>query len=133
MTATIAKMAPRIDVSLELEHKFCGGVYARTMRARKGTLIRGARHKTENFFCLTKGKLRVWDIQAEEFHEITAPFLGRGEVGSHRIGYVLEDIEWTNYFEVGESRQVEHLEMLLGDWEVNANPLPDDLVKQLIA
>jgi hypothetical protein len=47
------------QVEMPITHEFCNGLYARTMFIPKHTVLTGAIHRHDSFFCLRKGRLIV--------------------------------------------------------------------------
>jgi len=90
------------QAELKFEHKFCGGIYARTMKAPASCLIVGRVHATENFFALTKGTITVWD-EFNGVRTLVAPHVESAPVGIRRIGFTATEVEWTNFFATTET------------------------------
>ncbi len=70
-----AAMLEMPQATLETEHLFIEGVYARILPCPAGTLVVGKVHKREHFYIVTKGSFQVTD--------------GFGDTSEHKAGTVL--------------------------------------------
>ena len=77
-----------------LFHTFADGMYTREMHVPAGALIVGAIHKNEYFVTVLKG--RIWVINEFGGSDIQAPASFTAKAGVKNIGYVLEDLVWSD-------------------------------------
>lgn len=101
---------PQIEIIPE--HQFADGVYCRTIRVPRGTIITGAKHKTQHFNIVSQGVIRVFNDLGGELKTITAPCVFVSEPGTQRAGLVMEDLVWTTVHATKETN-VEQLEASL--------------------
>lgn len=86
------ELEPAIE---ELTHTFTPELYARTWKAKAGTIWVSRTHKTCHQFVILKGALSVWIDGVETYYE--APYHGITKPGTRRILYIFEDTEWTTF------------------------------------
>lgn len=95
------------SIECPITHHFTAGIYAREMFAPAGSFLTSKIHKQEHLFCLSKGKLKVWDEVGGEII-LSAPYFGITEAGTRRAAEVVEDVIWTTFhaisFITGEER-----------------------------
>lgn len=77
------------QVHMEPEHKFCEGMYARTILIPKGTLLTGIVHRDEFFFIIRSGDIIIND--GEESKRVSTGFMEASPVGTKRAGLALDD------------------------------------------
>ena len=82
-----------VPVKEELDHHFADGLYGRRCRINAGTVFTTRVHKKEHISVCLAGKIMVVDESGERV-EITAPKVFITPAGTHRIIYVLEDVDW---------------------------------------
>lgn len=78
-----------------VEHRFCGGIYYRTIYIDAGCFIEGALHKTNHPFILSSGAVLVINGDKEDI--FIAPYYGETKVGDKRFIYAYEDSAFTTY------------------------------------
>lgn len=84
------------QVEPETVHTFGGGIYARTMRAKAGTVLTGKIHRNEHLFAVLQGSCTVVDSLG--FREtVKAPYLGITKPGTKRAFHIHEDCVWTTF------------------------------------
>ena len=83
------------QVICPLAHLFTPGLYVRKMLIPAGTMLTSAIHKTTHPYHVSKGKINI-DVDGV-ITKITAPYDGVTESGTRRVGFALEDCEWTTY------------------------------------
>lgn len=76
-------------------HTFCSGVYAREMFIPKGVCLVGAKHKTEFFITISKGRCVIKDGDREQI--FSAPYTGISKVGAKRAILAIEDTIITGF------------------------------------
>ena len=82
------------QVECKVEHKFCEGLYVRTLHIPKGTLIVGKRHRNKTLNMLTKGSITIYDGDSTITHN--APFTFEADKYSKKAGFAHEDSIWVN-------------------------------------
>lgn len=80
-------------VKEELEHHFADGLYGRRCKVKAGTLFTTKVHKKEHISVCLSGKILVMD-EAGDRVEITSTKVFVTPAGTHRIIYVLEDVDY---------------------------------------
>lgn len=79
----------------QLEHTFTHGVYGRKWIAKAGTLWVTRKHLVQHQFVILKGTVSVWVDGKETVYQ--APYDGVTQVGTRRILYIWEDVEWKTF------------------------------------
>ena len=98
------EMLSRYEVgNVETIHHFSPGIYAREMRAPKGTLITSYTHKTEYLAICLKGSMAVWSLPSGVTKRIDAPAIVHTQPGTRRVGYVYEDAVWFSIHATNET------------------------------
>jgi len=121
------RAAPPVDVPLE--HAFCQGVYARTVRIPAGTLVMGAIHRDECFFIVREGTIRVSTGSGDTC--MTAGDMVISPAGSKRAGLAITDAVVTTFH---ANPQDEHDDEKIWDMLTIAPPdnaLPMHRMKEL--
>lgn len=77
------------QLQLSTGHYFADGMYLRTMSLQTRGLVVGRVHKTEHFFILVQGSLRLIGENGSE--DIRAPWIRVGQPGIKRAAVALED------------------------------------------
>jgi hypothetical protein len=112
----VAKLEAEIlrlpQVRIEPVHQFADGVYCRTIRVPRGTMITGAKHKTQHFNIVSQGVIQVFNDLGGELKTIKAPCVFVSEPGTQRAGLVIEDVVWTTVHATPETN-IEQLEAAL--------------------
>lgn len=84
---------PQVD--MPVEHEFCSGLYARTMRIPAGTVLTGAVHAGECFMVVRSGDIVITtDSGAREF---TSGDIVKSKAGTKRAGVALTDAVLTTF------------------------------------
>lgn len=83
------------QVEIKTEHKFCNGVYAREITIPKNVCLVGAKHKTEFFMVISKGRCVIKDGELESI--LHAPHTAISNVGAKRVIYAIEDTVLTTF------------------------------------
>lgn len=95
---------------LQIREYFAPGLYAREMTIKKGDVIVGAVHKTENLVVLSAGRLRL--VTDDGTIEIAAPHTRKCMPGTKNAAVALEDSVWTNFFPTTETDPAKLAELL---------------------
>lgn len=90
-----AFMATMPQIELPTEHFFANGMYARFMPVKAGSLIVGKVHRTEHFFVLCHGTMRITDGNGAA-QDITGPAVIVSQPGTKRAGLALTDTACLN-------------------------------------
>jgi len=83
------------QVEMPVDHAFCNGLYARTMRIPAGTILTGAVHKEESFFLVRKGELIVTTDSGP--HQLGPGDMSTSKIGTKRAGIALTEVEVTTF------------------------------------
>lgn len=102
------KNVPQVDCPVK--HYFAPGMYAREITIKKGTVLTGAIHKTENLVVLSCGRLQL--VTESGTIEISAPHILTVKPGTKNAAYALEDSVWTNFFPTEETDVDKLVELL---------------------
>ena len=86
----------------EIRHHFTPGLYAREMRAKRGTVLLSKLHKTEHPFVLSAGRLTIW-TEERGLVTLRAPYFGVTKAGTRRLAYVHEAVVWTTFHATAET------------------------------
>ena len=78
-----------------VEHRFCGGIYSRSMHINKGCLIEGGLHKTHHPYVLSAGVILVKN--GDENIILKAPYHGETKPGDKRFIFAYEDAVFTTF------------------------------------
>lgn len=89
------------QVEIKTTHHFSKDVYAREIKAPKGTLLIGKIHKHENLNILSQGEITV--ISIDGIKRMKAPCTIVSSPGVKRLAYVHEDIVWTTIHGTNET------------------------------
>jgi len=100
------------QVSIPVIHSFSPGIYAREIRAPKGVLLLGHKHKRSCLNILAQGKMLLKRSLEDEGKEITAPFTFHTDPGTQKIAICLEDVVFINVFNTEET-DIQKLEDML--------------------
>lgn len=84
---------PQVDTPVE--HDFCDGIYARTMRIPAGTVMTGAVHRRECFFLVRSGLLAV--TTREEPKLLKAGDMFVTPAGTKRAAMAINDVVVTTF------------------------------------
>ena len=98
------------QVECPVKHYFASGIYAREITIKKGTVLTGAIHKTENLAILSCGRLQL--VTESGTIEISAPHILTVKPGTKNAAYALEDSVWTNFFPTEETDVDKLVELL---------------------
>ena len=80
------------QVSLETNHYFCDGMYAREIHIPPGVTLTGKVHLAENMNILAKGELSV--MTEDGIKRLIAPAVVCSQPGIKRVGYAHTDATW---------------------------------------
>ena len=96
-----------------VEHRFCGGIYSRSMHIKAGCLIEGGLHKTHHPYVLSAGVILVINGDSEAI--LKAPYHGETKPGDKRFIYAYEDAIFTTFHatDLKEIKQIE--QFVLGE------------------
>ncbi len=83
------------QVEMPVEHEFCHGLYARTMRIPAGTVLTGAVHRHECFFIVRAGLLAV--TTDDEPRLLKAGDMFITPAGTKRAGVAVNDVTVTTF------------------------------------
>jgi hypothetical protein len=98
------------QVECPVKHYFAPGIYAREITIKKGTVLTGAIHKTENLAILSCGRLQL--VTESGTIVISAPHILTVKPGTKNAAYALEDSVWTNFFPTEETDVDKLVELL---------------------
>ena len=98
------------QVECPIKHYFAPGIYAREITIKKGTVLTGAIHKTENLAILSCGRLQL--VTESGTIEISAPHILTVKPGTKNAAYAIEDSVWTNFFPTEETDVDKLVELL---------------------
>lgn len=102
-------------------HRFGPGIYIREIHMPAGAFAIGARHLTEHYNIMLKGRVTVANDNGTTT-ELFAPMAFVGKPGQ-KVGYVHEDVVWQNVYATDET-DIETLEAMFVDkgdvWEEDA-------------
>jgi mannose-6-phosphate isomerase-like protein (cupin superfamily) len=90
-----ASMREMTQVSVPRAHDFCKGMYARTIYLKAGTQLIGHYHKSENFYVVRSGSIKIWT--GYEAIVVHAGHMGVSPVGVKRVGVALTDVIFTTF------------------------------------
>jgi len=114
-------------------HHFAEGLYARTVWSPAGTVIVGKVHKTEHFYAVLTGRVRVTTDHGVRELDATrdGPQVLTCPIGTQRAVFVIEDAWRMNvHRNPDDIRDIEMLEKILVE-EDEASPfLPGNKLKQ---
>jgi len=95
------------QVSIDVNHRFNGGIYAREITIPKGTLLTGRIHKFDHFDIMLSGDISV-STDTGEVKRLTGLNIMEGKAGKKRAGYAHEDTHWIT-FHCAEERNPEEM------------------------
>jgi hypothetical protein len=110
-------------VECPVKHCFSPGVYTRTMRIPKGTLLTSKIHRTEHQFVLIEGEIAVWTKEAG-WSRATAPAHGISLPGTRRVGYAISDTLWMTIHPTSKTTVEEVEEEIIEPHQVPLGPIP---------
>lgn len=84
------------QVECKLVHHFSPGVYIRELTMPKDTYVLGHKHKEPCMNIVSKGSLRLVDIETGEITFIKAPCTFESKAGVRKLAYVIEECVWSN-------------------------------------
>jgi hypothetical protein len=88
---SVMKELPGEEISID--HVLGGGMYARTMHAKAGTLLIGKIYKKEQIIVMSSG---VHEFRSETLGGLLdVPCVFKSPAGSKRVGYCHTDVVWT--------------------------------------
>lgn len=105
-----------VPVKIETVHGFCNGMYSRQITMPGGSVIVGAKHKTEFFMVVSKGECVIKD-DTESF-TLTAPAQIISRVGAKRAIFAISETVITT-FHATEETDVEKIEQMIIEPEGN--------------
>jgi len=88
-----AEMFKQPQLTLDVKHYFCPGIYARELFIPAGTLLTGKIHKHEHLNIMSQGELSV--LVGDKIERIKAPFTTISSPGIKRIAFAHLDTVWT--------------------------------------
>jgi mannose-6-phosphate isomerase-like protein (cupin superfamily) len=89
----VVKKMPQAE--LPIEHSFCDGLYARTMRIPAFCLLSGAIHKEESFFLVREG---VIALTTDDKEILAGPgFMSITKAGTKRMGFSFSECIVTTF------------------------------------
>jgi len=89
------------QVDIPVNHRFCGGMYAREITIPKGTLLTGRIHKFEHFDIMLSGDISV-STDTGEIKRLTGLNIMEGKPGKKRAGYAHADTHWITFHSAEE-------------------------------
>lgn len=115
------------------KHYFAKGMYLRTIFSPAGSVIVGKVHKTEHFYAVLSGRVRVTtdDGVIELDATKNGPQILTCPVGTKRAVYVIEDAWRMNvHLNPGDEKELEKLESELIEDDPTSPFLADNTLKQ---
>lgn len=114
------------------DHYFADGLYARTVWSQAGTVIVGKVHKTEHFYAVLSGRVRVTtDRGVIELDARNGPQILTCPPGTKRAVFVIEDAWRMNVHRNPDNiRDIDVLEPQLVEEDENSPFLPGNKLKQ---
>ena len=100
---------------IETSHEFVDGMYIRTTRVNKGTVVVGATHKKDGYNILLSGS--IIQIDGDNKYEVSAPITIVSKAGSNRTAIALEDTVYMSIFNV-DSETIKDVEKELFEEEI---------------
>jgi hypothetical protein len=104
----IMRQYPQLDIPVK--HSFADGIYIREILIPKGTLLTSKYHKYEQLDFMLIGEMSI--VTNEGVIRIKAPFFGKSQPGTKRLGYAHEDVLWLDIHSTKET-DVDRLEEIL--------------------
>lgn len=121
------------QVTIDVDHRFNGGIYAREITIPKGTLLTGRIHKFDHFDIMLSGDISV-STDTGEVKRLTGLNIMEGKAGKKRAGYAHEDTHWITFHCAEERNPEEMYEFLTcGSFEEldHFNLMLDNAMKQI--
>lgn len=115
------------------DHYFANGMYMRTIFSPAGTVIVGKEHKTEHFYVVLSGRVRVTSDDGVVELDATknGPQILTCPAGTKRAVYVIEDAWRMNvHNNPGNLRDLDDLESLLIESDPESPFLADNTLKK---
>lgn len=78
-----------------VEHQFCNGMYARTMRIAGGSLLTGAIHASENFLVVRQGRGIIGTLDGLKWYQTGDLFISKA--GAKNFAYIEQDSVFTTF------------------------------------
>jgi hypothetical protein len=104
------------QLSLDIEHIFSRGVYARKMLIPKGTILTGKMHKHKHLNIMLYGDIEI--ATDEGTKRINKPCIFESKAGTKRAGFAHEETVWIT-IHATEETDIEKIEAN----EIAENPL----------
>jgi hypothetical protein len=84
-----------VDMSnLPLTHTFSDNMYVRSGTMPKGSLVIGEKHKKKCMNIMSSGKMILWMDGVVQ--ELVAPCIFESQAGSRKVGYMIENVVFSN-------------------------------------
>lgn len=100
------------QLEIEPEHLFADGLYCRTLKMPKGSILTSKFHKYQNITIITEGSAIV--SMCDGVKRIDAPYRCISPAGAKRALYIIEDCTWTTIHNIpGWIKTVEEVENYL--------------------
>lgn len=103
----LPQIVPRVD------HRFCGGIYSRSIHLEPGVMIEGALHRTHHPYVLSVGRVLV--MNGGKSVIIQAPYYGETKPGDKRFIYAYEYSIFTTFHATDLTDIVEIERTILGE------------------
>lgn len=101
--------ADYLEINCPVEHRFCDGIYLRTITMPAGSIIVGAEHKTTHFNCCLEGRAEVMIDGIIE--DIVAPQVFISKAGIRKVLFIFQTCVWsTIHANPDNCRDIEELE-----------------------
>jgi len=100
-----------IQLEIETNHYFAGGIYEREIIVPSGALITGKIHLTEHLAKLVKGTMSIYSDGGTK--TITGPVTFVSQAGVKRLGYAHDECVFSTFHNVGEVTDVEAITKML--------------------
>ena len=122
-----AAMLEMPQAECKTTHTFCNGVYAREIFIPKNVCLVGAKHKSEFFMVISKGRCVIKDNDLEQI--LHAPHTAISKVGAKRVIFAIEDTVLTTFHPTNKT-DVEEIEKdIIDDEGLKIANNPERLLK----
>ena len=91
------------QVNIPVEHNFSDGIYSRQIKAPKGSIILGHKHKKPCLNILAQGKMLLKADEKDNGKVIEAPYTFKTDGGVRKIAYIIEDVVFINIFKTDKT------------------------------
>ncbi len=100
-------LTPLPQLQMESKHHFAGGIYCRELHMPQGSVAVGKVHKTEHFFMVVAGLMRI--TTQDGVRDVQGPEVIVGPIGTKRVVLALTDAICMNIHKT-DSRVLDDIE-----------------------